>query len=86
MKLRFLLLISTTLAQVKYNHPELNWQTIETSHFKIHFYSETEQSAREGANVAEQIYPFITELYQYEPFDKTDIVFTDVDDISNGAA
>ena len=86
MKLRFLLLISTTLAQVNYNHPELDWQTIETNHFNIHYYSDTEQSAREGANVAEQIYPFITELYQYEPFDKTDIVFTDVDDISNGAA
>ena len=86
MKLRFVLFISFGYAQVNYNHPELDWQTIETDHFRIHFYAETEQSAREGAYVAERIYPFITKLYQYEPFDKTDIVFTDVDDISNGAA
>ena len=86
MKPRFLFLISFAFSQVNYNHPELDWQTIETSHFRIHFYTETEQSAREGATVAECIYPFVTDLYQYEPFDKTDIVFTDVDDISNGAA
>jgi hypothetical protein len=86
MKLRFILFISFAFGQVSYNHPELDWQTIETDHFRIHFYSETEQSAREGATVAERIYPFVTKLYQYKPFDKTDIVFTDVDDISNGAA
>jgi len=86
MKFRFILFISFVVGQVQYNHPELDWQTIETDHFRIHFYAETEQSAREGATVAERIYPFVTNLYQYEPFDKTDIVFTDVDDISNGAA
>ena len=86
MKLRFILLMSIAFGQVNYNHPELDWKTIETDHFRIHFYAETEQSAREGATVAERIYPFVTKLYQYEPFDKTDIVFTDVDDISNGAA
>ncbi|SVB50451.1 uncharacterized protein METZ01_LOCUS203305, partial [marine metagenome] len=36
--------------------------------------------------IAENIYDSVTKLYLYEPFDKTDIVFTDVDDISNGAA
>ncbi|MDP6338967.1 MAG: hypothetical protein QF842_01395 [Candidatus Marinimicrobia bacterium] len=86
MKLRFILLVSLALGQVSYNHPELDWKTIETDHFRIHFYGETEQSALEGAYVAERIYPFVTNLYLYEPFDKTDIVFTDVDDISNGAA
>ena len=86
MKLRFILFLSVSFGQVNYNHPELDWQTFETDHFRIHFYPETEQSAREGAYVAERIYLFVTNLYQYEPFDKTDIVFTDVDDISNGAA
>ncbi len=86
MKCWVVLLISVAFGQVSYNHPELDWQTIETDHFRIHYYSETEQSAREGAYVAERIYPFVTKLYKYEPFDKTDIVFTDVDDISNGAA
>ena len=57
MKLRLLFLISFGVAQVNYNHPELDWQTFETDHFRIHFYSDTEQSASEGAYVAERIYP-----------------------------
>ncbi len=74
------------LSQVKYNHPELNWQTFETDHFMIHFYDGTEHSAREGAVVAENIYPFVTDLYDYAPPVKTHIIFTDTDDIANGAA
>jgi hypothetical protein len=80
------ILLSILFGQAQYNHPEIEWKTIETNHFLIHFYDETESSAREGAEVAERIYPIITELYDYEPFQKTHIIFTDVDDISNGAA
>ena len=72
--------------QVAYNHPELNWKTFETDHFMIHFYDGTEHSAREGAVVAENIYPFVTDLYDYAPPVKTHIIFTDTDDIANGAA
>ena len=35
-----------------YNHPELEWKTIETQHFKIHFHQGTERSAREAATAA----------------------------------
>lgn len=86
MRFLFFLIFSFINAQAVYNHPELDWRSFETKHFRIHFYSETEQSAREGAHVAEKIYPLITSFYKHEPFDKTDIIFTDVDDISNGAA
>lgn len=87
MKKFYIFLFSTFLfSQVQYNHPELDWETIETDHFRIHFYSETELSARLGAFIADSIYNSITKLYNYKPFNKTDIVFTDIDDISNGAA
>ena len=87
MKKIYIFLFSSFLfSQVQYNHPELDWETIETDHFKIHFYSETEQSARLGAYIADSIFTSVTNLYNYKPFNKTDIVFTDVDDISNGAA
>ena len=56
--IHFVLWISFIVGQVQYNHPELDWQSIETDHFRIHYYSQTEQSAREGAYVAELIYPF----------------------------
>ena len=56
------------------NHPELDWETIETEHFYIHFHKETERSARESAIVAEQIYGPVTSLYQFEPDSKTHII------------
>ena len=84
--LLYLLLLSLVIGQDYYNHPEIDWKTFETDHFQIHFYEGSEGTAREGAFVAEKIYPFVTQLYKYEPLEKTDIVFLDTDDISNGAA
>ena len=69
-----------------HNHPELNWHSIETEHFFIHFHDETERSAREAATVAESVYKPITELYQFEPDSKTHIIIKDTDDYANGAA
>ncbi len=81
-----ILFVSLSISQVRYNHPELDWKTFETDHFVIHYYDDTETSAREGADVAEKIYPYVTTLYGFKPLGKTHIVFTDTDDISNGAA
>ncbi|MFC1548060.1 hypothetical protein ACFL5M_05995 [Candidatus Neomarinimicrobiota bacterium] len=69
-----------------YNHPELEWQTFETEHFLIHFHEGTERSAREAAAVAEKIYGPVTQLYHYEPPNKTHLIIKDVDDVSNGIA
>jgi len=69
-----------------YNHSELEWRTIETDHFKIHYHKGTERSAREAAEVAEYVYKPITDLYDFKPKTKTDIIIKDVDDYSNGAA
>ena len=70
-------LAATLYGQFRYNHPEIDWQTFDTDHFQIHFYDGTESTAREGAYVAEQIFPHVTALYDYEPQTKTDIIFTD---------
>ena len=79
-------LLSFIYSQARYNHPELDWYTFETQNFKIHYHKGTEISAREAATVAELIYPKITEFYEFEPKDKTDIILKDTDDYSNGAA
>jgi hypothetical protein len=73
-------------SQSQYNHPEIDWQTIETEHFKIHYYTDTEILAREAAGILEYIYPLVTGLYQYEPKEKTHLMFTDTEDVANGAA
>lgn len=83
-KIVFITLPLLLKAQLIYNYPDIDWQTIETEHFKIHFYDDTEYLAKEAAGIMEYVYPRITELYKFEPKDKTHIIFTDTGDISNG--
>ena len=86
-KIIFILFLAVSYGQLQwYNHPELIWETIETDHFKIHYHQGTERSAREAAEVAEYVYAPITQLYDFEPKTKTDIIIKDVDDYSNGSA
>lgn len=66
--------------------PDLNWKTIESAHFLVHFHSGEERSAREIANIAEGVYGPITQMYQHEPDSKVSIVIRDHEDYSNGAA
>ncbi len=66
-------------------HPELDWFTIETKHFFIHYHTGTERTASTIAKVAEDIYGPITSLYKYEPDQKVNFVVSDVSDIANGA-
>ena len=72
MKKVFILIITCythLFSNVDYNHPEFNWQTFETDHFKIHFHDETEYTA--NASVAEIIYDPITQFYDFFPKEKT---------------
>jgi len=68
------------------NHPELQWYTIETEHFFVHYYPETERSARVAAKIAEEVYPAVTKLYHKELDTKVHLILKDTDDYSNGAA
>ena len=69
-----------------FNHTELDWFTIETPHFFVHYHNGEERSARVIAKVAEDIYGPVTSLYHHEPDQKVSIVLKDYDDFSNGAA
>ena len=82
----YLIFFSLLFCQSWFNHPELNWHTFETDHFIIHYHDETERSAREAANVAENIYFQVTSYYEFEPASKTHIIVKDINDYANGAA
>ena len=73
-------ILTFTFSNVEYNHPELNWHSFETKHFKIHFHDETENTAREAATVAEIIYPKITDFYKFYPKEKTHLILIDPDE------
>ena len=68
------------------NHSELIWKSIESEHFFVHFHNGTERTAKEVVNIAEFIYTPATELYNYQPKEKTHIINKDTDDFSNGSA
>lgn len=71
-----------------YDYPQnhLEWYTIESQHFLIHFQEGNSRSAQVVSRISEEIYPSITDLYEYEPDEKVSIVLKDREDYSNGAA
>jgi len=69
-----------------YPHPELEWFTIETEHFLVHYHEGIQRTAQVVAKVAEEVYEPITSLYNHRPEQKVSIVLKDYDDYSNGAA
>jgi len=66
-------------------HPELDWYTIETPHFYIHYHDGAEHSANTVAKIAEEVYGPITSLYKYKPTEKVSFVVSDISDYGNGA-
>ncbi len=83
----FTILFQFAFAQEKHiNNSHVDWETIETKHFYVHYYSGTERSAKVISKIAEEIYEPITSLYKYEPDTKISFVIKDFDDYSNGAA
>ncbi|MFV1979779.1 MAG: TolB family protein, partial [Rhodothermia bacterium] len=74
-----------------YMRPDLEWYSVETQHFLIHFHADSsgrgaDRSAQVVARIAEDIYGPITSLYEYEPDSKVSIILKDYEDYSNGAA
>ncbi|MBN1542526.1 PD40 domain-containing protein [candidate division KSB1 bacterium] len=73
-------------AQDEANHPELDWKTLKTEHFQVHFHQDAERTARTVAKIAQDIYQPVTELYDWRPDGIIHFIIKDFDDNSNGAA
>jgi hypothetical protein len=67
-------------------HPALDWKTLHTAHFAIHFHDGGEPAARRVAALAERVHERLTKTFNWRPTDRSDIVITDELDISNGNA
>ena len=82
---------SAVLAQTNpiyydYSYNHLDWFTMESEHFMVHFQEGNDRSAQVVSRIAEEIYGPITELYEHEPDEKVSIILKDREDYSNGAA
>ena len=78
------------LAYIDYVRTDLDWYTIETEHFLVHFHGEEDgegsRTARVVARIAEDVYGPMTELYDWQPDTKVSFILKDYEDYSNGAA
>ena len=66
--------------------PTRQWRTLETEHFRIHFYQGEEKVARGLAVRAERAHRILSPLLEHEPSRPTHIVLTDDVDSANGSA
>ena len=67
-----------------FHDPALNWQTIESAHFRIHFHDGEARLAQRFWPKAERIYAETCAFLNWHPQDKTEVVLTDEFDLSNG--
>ena len=81
----FLFVSSSSYAGI--NHANnLQWQTQESAHFRIHFYAGEQALANRSLQIAESVYTRLTPILNWYPQEKTEIVFSDEMDASNGFA
>ena len=78
--------ITTPVYANLYHDSKLDWKTIQTEHYRIHYHTQIEEVVRAFLPKAEETYTELTQLLNWLPEDKIDVVFTDEYDISNGFA
>ena len=66
--------------------PRLNWNTITSEHFYIHYADGYERLAQKTANSAEQAHAKLQPIFNWQPKDKTHLVVSDETDSANGFA
>ncbi|MFQ6616085.1 MAG: hypothetical protein ACE5HZ_04870 [Fidelibacterota bacterium] len=67
-------------------HPELQWSTLKTDHFNVHYHNGIEEIAAKGAAIAEKIRPDLLKQAGLDSVPTIDIIFTAEDEIMNGYA
>ena len=73
-------------AELSFVDPGLNWRTLETTNFAVHFAERHRGQARAVAGVAEQVLPRITNLLRWKPASRIQLVVLDSADFANGLA
>ena len=66
--------------------PSLDWYTLESPHFILHYHSGLEEMAQDAIRVAEEAHILLCPLLQWSPGAKTQVVLTDFVDGANGSA
>lgn len=68
------------------NDPDLDWYTLETEHFNIHYPTGLEPIARRIAQVSEAAHARLSGPLGYAPAARTEVLVTDTSENANGSA
>ena len=79
-------LLSLSPPAAAYSDPDLDWWTVETAHFRVHYEREIERVATRVATLAETIHQRVSQSLGYTPTQVTEIVLTDDAEDANGSA
>ena len=79
------LLISRTSSAAFFD-PDLDWKTIKTEHFNIHFHEGEEEIAFKMAPIVEKVYHELSPQLEWKPWGRTEVVLTDHIDEANALA
>ncbi len=79
-------LIGTWAPVARAGDPYLEWYTLQTPHFRVHFHGGLEDIAQRTASSAESVYERLVPQLGWSPSQATEIVVTDDTDSANGSA
>jgi len=80
------LLFAAPPAAMATSDPSLEWFTLESEHFVLHYHTGLEKMAVDALAVAEEAYERLSPLLRWTPGARTHIVLTDFGDSANGMA
>jgi len=66
--------------------PKLNWRSLKSEHFIVHFPQSYAQTAQQISVLAEQIHHRLSPQFAWQPDQLTHLVLNDFSDIANGSA
>ena len=66
--------------------PTLDWRTLQTPHFNIHFHPGGEELAAQVAGLAERVHQRLTDELEWQPRERTEVVLSDESESPNGFA
>lgn len=67
-------------------HSELDWHTMKSLNFRVHYHNGLEETAERSLSIAEQVYPVLLKQMGIEETPMIDIIITAEDEIMNGFA
>lgn len=85
--LLIVLLLPFTASEAALSHDaRLEWMSMRSSHFTVHYHQGEEQLAQQAIAIAERVHERLVPLFGWSPQEPTEIVLSDQLDFHNGSA